>query len=409
MVNHPHRNPPLQGAQRDRCVVVGDINLVRALGLAGLRSRVATTKRFTTASLSRFCSGRIPVPNLNCDEAGFVRNLMAYARTCSERPVLFTESDGDTLVASRHREELSTGFHLVLPDAAIVEATIDKLAFTDFSLAKGLPVPTTRILRPGESFTAQADDWNIFPCILKPAMRHRWFASTLASGEGRMQKAIRCENAATLRQIASGAEAHGGAFVLQESIEGGEEWIESYHAYVRPGGEIVGEFTGKKIRTFSRIHGASTCVTITDDPTVATLGREVLARIGFSGVVKLDFKRDVRDGRLRLLEINPRFSLWHYPGAVAGVNLPALAFADALAPGSAKAGRARAGVTWIHLGEDWKAMREYRAAGELSFRSWLGSVLRADTCHEFAWSDPLPGFFNLGNQLARSMTGRRKR
>jgi D-aspartate ligase len=49
----------------------------------------------------------------------------------------------------------------------------------------------------------------------------------------------------------------------------------------------------------------------------------VLARLGVRGVAKLDIKRDDR-GRLHLLEINPRSNLWHDPGAVAGVNLPAM-------------------------------------------------------------------------------------
>src|SRR5215470_19812901 len=39
-----------------------------------------------------------------------------------------------------------------------------------------------------------------------------------------------------------------------------------------------------------------------------------------TGVAKPDFKR-APDGRLLLLEINPRFNLWHHLGAVAGVNL----------------------------------------------------------------------------------------
>ncbi len=383
-------------------MVVGDINLVRALGLAGLRSTVAKPNRFTSASLSRHCTQRITAPDADLDEAGFVRALMEYGRTCPERPVLFTESDGDTLAVSRHRDELEKYYHLVLPSADIVEATVDKLGFAALAEVRGLPVPATKILRPEQSFASQLADWTIFPCILKPTLRSGWFISQLVSGEGRMQKAIRCENTGKLRSIVSAMEAHGGAFVLQESVEGGEEWIESYHAYVRPGGEVVAEFTGKKVRTFSRVHGASTYVKILDDPEVVALGRVVLARIGFSGVVKLDFKRDIRNGQLRLLEINPRFSLWHYPAAVAGVNIPALAFADAVNPGSAKAGRARAGVSWIYLREDFKAMREYRAAGELSFPQWIRSVMRADTCHEFAWSDPLPGIFSIALMLAKS-------
>ena len=48
---------------------------------------------------------------------------------------------------------------------------------------------------------------------------------------------------------------------------------------------------------------------------------------GLTGVAKLDFKRD-RSGKLHLFEINPRFTLWHHAAAIAGVNIPALVYAD---------------------------------------------------------------------------------
>ena len=63
---------------------------------------------------------------------------------------------------------------------------------------------------------------------------------------------------------------------------------------------------------------------------------DVVARLGFRGVIKLDFKEDERDGCLYLLEANPRFNLWHHPGAIAGVNLPALVYSDLVSPGSAR-------------------------------------------------------------------------
>ncbi len=46
----------------------------------------------------------------------------------------------------------------------------------------------------------------------------------------------------------------------------------------------------------------------------ASHGRNIVERLGLTGVAKLDFKRDMQ-GKLKLLEINPRFSLWHHAGA----------------------------------------------------------------------------------------------
>lgn len=389
-------------------LVIGDINLVRALGLAGVRVVLAATTRFTTAAFSRYCRRTVVVPPPARGE-DFVDGLAAQMRALGGRFVIFPQGDDDTIALSAWRDRVG-GHVLPLPAHDLVADTVDKLRFDGLAARTGLPVPVSRVLDASRDLAAQVADWSTWPCIVKPAMRTRWFGSTLATRQGESMKALRVESRAELDAVVVALRAHGGTFILQASVEGGEERVCSYHAYVRPDGDVVGEFTGEKVRTFSRRHGVSTCVRVTDDGEVAALGRDVLRRIGFSGVCKLDFKRDTRDGAIRLLEINPRFNLWHYPGAVAGVNLPGLVWQDAIAPGSARAGRARPGVVWVTVRQDWRAMREYRAAGELGVAAWLRSVAGAETWHEFAWHDPVPGMVT-GVQLAAhaaSSWGRRR-
>ena len=52
----------------------------------------------------------------------------------------------------------------------------------------------------------------------------------------------------------------------------------SYHVYVDEKGEVAAEFTGRKIRTIPAEYGHTSSLTITDDPEVARLGREVCRR-----------------------------------------------------------------------------------------------------------------------------------
>ena len=137
---------------------------------------------------------------------------------------------------------------------------------------------------------------------------------------------------------------------------------------------------------------------------LSCVGRAVLEELGFSGVVKLDFKRDSRDDRLYLLEINPRFNLWHHPGAVAGVSIPALVYRDCVEPGTAQpAGAVRPGVRWVSLREDAYASREYRAAGELSFARWLLEMATADVNEGFLLRDPLPGLADVAGTFRRKL------
>ncbi len=182
-----------------------------------------------------------------------------------------------------------------------------------------------------------------FPVVLKPLTRRPESWDPVAGGA----KALRVDTSPELAALWPRLAAAGLPLLAQELVAGAERRIESYHAYVRPGGEVVGEFTGRKIRTWPLERGESTALELTDASDVASLGRDVLARLRFAGVAKLDFKRDAA-GRLWLLEINPRFNLWHHLGAVAGVNLPALVYADLTGPHTTRQAptRARAGARW---------------------------------------------------------------
>jgi predicted ATP-grasp superfamily ATP-dependent carboligase len=173
--------------------------------------------------------------------------------------------------------------------------------------------------------------------------------------------------------------------LVQEAIPGPESSIESYHAYIDASGEIAGEFTGRKLRTYPRRYGYSTAVTITQSGEVTALGREISRRLGLRGVAKLDLKRDP-DGRLRLLEINPRFNLWHHPGALAGVNLPALVYSDLAGIPRPASPRSRPGVRWCSLAHDLQAAR----SEGMSPARWLRWVLACEAKSGFAWDDPLP-------------------
>ncbi|MBW3656553.1 MAG: hypothetical protein KY444_10630, partial [Gemmatimonadetes bacterium] len=108
-------------------------------------------------------------------------------------------------------------------------------------------------------------------------------------------------------------------------------------------------------------------------------------RLGLRGVAKFDFKRGP-DGALHLLEINPRFNLWHHLGAVAGVNLPALVHADLAGRPRTAAPRALAGATWCRPLEDWRAAR----ASGMSAASWTRWMLRCEANASFDPRDPMP-------------------
>lgn len=376
--------------------VAGDISLVRALGRSGIPVAVAAAPD-SPLRRSRYCAELVPTPGWVESPEAALDALIAWARGQREAPVLFYQGDHDLLAVSRGRSRLAPHLRCVLPPADLVEDLGDKVRFAALADRLGLPVPLTRTVRRGADLGSDLRHWEKFPCVLKPNTRSPRFADV-----SRRQKAIRVENRSELDAHRELMESYDSDFVLQEAIEGGEERIESYHAYLRPGGEVMGEFTGRKVRTLPRLFGHSTYVEITDEADVRDLGRSILGKIEFSGVAKVDFKRDARTGRLVLLEINARFNLWHHPGAAAGVSIPALVYRDCVEPGSARpAGPARPGVRWVSLRDDFQAFKEYRAAGEISFFRWLVQAAAADINESFMFRDPMPGLAGLGGTLRR--------
>ncbi len=173
--------------------------------------------------------------------------------------------------------------------------------------------------------------------------------------------------------------------IIQTLVPGDERGIESYHVYVDGQGAVVAEFTGRKVRTRPAEFGDSTALEITGAADVTALGRDVVGRLGITGVAKLDFKRSP-SGELFLLEINPRFTLWHHLGAKAGVNIPALVYGDLVGLGRPAVQRARAGVRWCKPWVDHAAARERG----VPLLRWLPWALGCEAKRAFAPDDPWP-------------------
>lgn len=353
--------------------VLGDVDLVRALGLAGLSS-VVVAARDDPVRFSRHTVATLHRSDHWTEVDALLETLLAWARTQPEPPVLLPQTDGDLLAVSRHRDLLGSSFRFLLPPADLVEDLLDKARFQRLAEDLGLPVP------PGRTLPAtggpQAAAGLRFPLVVKPLSR-RDLVRMDEHG-----KALLVPDEAALRLL--WPRLAGVDVLVQELVPGPETRIESWHAYVDADGEIAGEFCGRKVRTWPPTFGHSTALEVTDVADVRRAGREVADRLGVRGLVKVDFKRGPA-GELHLLEVNPRATLWLHPGAVAGVNLAELLHAD-LTSRRRPVCLLRPGVTWCTPREDRWAARALGVPRPL----WWWQLLRCPARSGAAWGDPAP-------------------
>jgi predicted ATP-grasp superfamily ATP-dependent carboligase len=364
---------------RPLACVLGDTDLVRPLGLAGIRC-AAVTRPDSPKAYSRYVDVRIDWADNWGDPEHMRANLLAFAAESPVPPILFYQYDGDLLFVSRNRDALADRFRFTIADADLVERLVDKTRFQELAAEHDLPVPRTTIVWPRPE-PGPPDLPLSFPLVLKPVTRRD---STWRPVAGNA-KAVIVDSPAALAEVWPRVEGAAVGVIAQEHIAGGEDRIESYHAYVDERGDVAGEFTGRKIRTLPERFGYTTACEITDEGDVRELGRHCMRALGLHGVAKLDFKRSP-SGELSLLEVNPRFNLWHLPGAVAGVNLPALVYADLAGLPRPRPGVARAGVRWSLPWNDLRAAREQG----VGLARWLAWEARCETRHIVAANDPMP-------------------
>src|SRR5213596_4011473 len=116
--------------------------------------------------------------------------------------------------------------------------------------------------------------------------------------------------------------------MVQELVPGDDDTLYTVGSYLTSDGRPVGVFSGRKLRQTPR--GIGTCrvgeAVWVQEAVDAAL--RLLAEFGYSGLSQVEFKRDPRDGRFKLMEINPRLWQWHGLAAACGVDLPLIAYRD---------------------------------------------------------------------------------
>ena len=140
------------------------------------------------------------------------------------------------------------------------------------------------------------------------------------------RQAFRCETPAELEDALAKTEEFGP--IVQEFVPGGDDTLYTVGSYIARDGSALGVFCGRKLRQTPP--GIGTCrvgeAVWVHEAVDAAL--RLLAAFGYLGLSQVEFKRDPRDGRFKLMEINPRLWQWHGLATACGVDLPRIAYAD---------------------------------------------------------------------------------
>jgi D-aspartate ligase len=369
-------------------VLCGDLNMLRCFVGTSVSAVVVTASGDSPVVHSRHCTRKhvIAPPS---EERRAISDLEALGRVLGGRPPLFYGTDAMLLLISRNRSTLERSFRFRLPPAQLIEDLVDKDRFAELGRRLKLPIPET--LGSDEIRSAGDIERSIgLPCVFKPNVHVGWFKSRAEHGLS-PHKALVAETPAELERHLAEVRSHSSAFVVQRYVPGGEDQIYSYHAYLGAGSRPLGEFSGRKLRTYPKHAGVSTLLSLVKDSEVMDLGRQIVKRLDLVGPVKIDFKRDCESGQTWLLEVNARFTLWNHLGMANGVNLPLIAYKDLMGEPVQAPADFGTDVRWLSFGNDFRAyLRDYRPNDRLSLSAWLRSLKGPMIYDVFSWDDPVP-------------------
>jgi D-aspartate ligase len=288
---------------------VNGLAAIRSLGRLGVPVFALAHRASALGFRSRYSVG-VVCPDPVVDEAAYVACLGELARGLDAPAPIFPTHDEFLNSIARHADELGGRFLHPFPDWELLEKIQDKAWQLAQAERLGIPVPRT---------VEEPVDDLVFPVLVKPR-------DPVGFRREFGRQAFRCESPEAL--AADFERARPYRPLVQEFVPGGDEELYSLGSYLDAGGEALGLFSGRKLLQMPP--GVGTCrigeAVWVDE--VVEQGLALLRGIGFRGLSQVEFKRDARDGRYKLMEINPRLWQWHGLAAAAGVDLTRIAYLD---------------------------------------------------------------------------------
>ena len=277
-------------------------------------------------------------------------------------------------VLSEHKEELSKYATIYVNDWAIYSRAIDKLQTMKACMENGIPCPRTALITNIDDFDDKG--WS-YPIVIKPRTSYGAKGFNVASNKKELfEHFVLTEN-------------KFGPSLIQEYIPQNDKQYQ-VELLIDSNGICKAFVLMDKVRWYPLTGGSSTLNITVHDEDIKSICVKLMNVIGWRGYASLDVIRDPRDGKAKIMEINPRMNGTAKICFHSGVNLCKLilqdAFGDEVDDQSLYKDDVR--LRYFHMDFLWfiKSKNRFNAKP-----SWFSNKNTVDEI--FEWKDLRPAFF----------------
>jgi predicted ATP-grasp superfamily ATP-dependent carboligase len=324
-----------------------------------------------------------PNPDNAPDE--WVSFMTSLSAAIGEKPVLIAASDLFVSAIGRHAQILSE--HFIFSETGCVLQAELATKEKQYALAReyGLPSPRSAYIR-SEKELEEFCDRARFPVLLKPRHHREWEALP-SNHPFRGSKTVSAKTQEELIANYASVCAVVPEAVTQEEIVGPDSAKYCYLSVYARDGSRLGFCVVHELRAYPLMYGCATIVEPVIDEEIERVCNHFLSSLGYIGLCEIEVKRDTRDGRLLLIEVNPRFSGTGDCASYTGVETGFIHYLDLIGQTPSPVVATRYGFRHMMMCAELAAFPKYLQAGLINWREWIRSLNYPMEYFDFDLSD----------------------
>ena len=338
-------------------------------------------------------------PNPDNEPDNWVAFMVSLSAAMGERPVLIAASDIFVSAIGKHAHILAD--HFIFSESGCTLQAALATKETQYALARdsGLPSPQAAYVQSVEELDQFCQSAR-FPALLKPRHHREWQALP----EGNPLRGNKTISAKTPEELISHYKKVCPLVpeaVAQEEIVGPDSAKYCYLSVYARDGHRLGSCVVHELRAYPLMYGCATLVEPVIDEEIDRVCNNFLSSIGYVGICEIELKRDIRDGQLRLIEVNPRFSGTGDSAKYAGVETGFIHYLDLIGQTPSPVVSTRFGFRHVMLSAELTAFPKYLEEGLIGWKEWIRSLSYPMEYFDFDLSD----FSNARGTAVKSARG----
>ena len=346
----------------------GGVGIIRSLGKAGVPVYGVHQDRWEPSAQSRYLRGIRRWDFSTAQAAESVEFLLGLARQLGQRPVLIATSDITAVFLADNAESLAGDYLFATASAQVVRTFASKKETADLCRRLGIPTPETAM--PG----CRSDLSNFARSARYPVIVKGESGDFLVPQKGRERVAIVSSEQELLDIYDLNAQIEPPTLIVQEYIPGGDDTIWMFNGYFSGRSECLYGATGRKLRQFPVHRGHTSFGVCESNEIVAVQTIRLMEAVGYRGPLDIGYRFDARDGKYKLLDVNPRIgATFRLFAAENGLDIARAIYLDVtgqqIPPAQVCPGR-----KWIVESNDLVSGVNYLRERQLTLRGWLASL-----------------------------------